>query len=354
MTRLMRPILIPPANHNFMLQHADRLIDHGFKIVPIMPRTKKPGLYTSDGRWINFPNWNACDISPTGIETWKTWRGAGIGIVCGNVCAIDIDVLDESAGQAVADSIIRDLGNTDGIRIGRWPKRLLVYRTDAPFHKITMSRIECLCQGQQFVAYGIHPDTGQPYYWPLESIANIAVDDLPTVTAEQVRRALDKTLPLFFEEMRSLRTAGRNVEPHTANHELVETPQGLAAAVAAIPNDNLHWVEWDRVGKAIYGASGGSDEGFAMFDNFFMKSIKYHHDETLHRWRGYRRSPPGRLGFEILFHLAKENGWAPGPDINNSCECCGVRRPVASGNDRRNCRCRRRTTRPAINATRWL
>jgi hypothetical protein len=214
-----------------MLQHADRLIDNGYKIIPIIPKTKKPGLYTPDGRWIDFPKWDASNPSLKELKNWKNWPWAGIGVVCGNVCGLDIDAFDESTSQAIEASIIRDLGNTDVIRIGRYPKKLLVYRTDTPFPKIAMSPTECLCQGQQFVAYGIHPDTGQPYYWPLESIADVALDDLPIVTAEQVQRALDKTLPLFFEEMRSLRTAGRNVEPHTANHELVETPQVIRSAV---------------------------------------------------------------------------------------------------------------------------
>jgi hypothetical protein len=59
-----------------MLQHADRLIDNGYKIIPIIPRTKKPGLYTPNGRWINFHKWNACNISPGDIERWKHWPEA--------------------------------------------------------------------------------------------------------------------------------------------------------------------------------------------------------------------------------------------------------------------------------------
>jgi hypothetical protein len=191
-------------------------------------------------------------------------------------------------------------------------------RTEAPFTKITMSPIECLGQGQQFVAYGIHPDTGQPYYWPIESIVDILVNDLPTVTEEQVRRAFQNTLTLFPDNAPQTRTAIGDIEPHTTNDNLVATPEAIASAVGAIPNENLHWDDWNRVGMAIFAASSGSAEGFATFDYFSRKSPKYDRDETRHRWRSYEKSPPDRMGFGTLYHLAKENGWAPGTDINFS------------------------------------
>ena len=47
------------------------------------------------------------------------------------------------------------------LRIGKAPKRLLVYRTAAPFKGIKRHPLEVLCLGQQFVAYAVHPETGR-------------------------------------------------------------------------------------------------------------------------------------------------------------------------------------------------
>jgi hypothetical protein len=87
------------------------------------------------------------------------------------------------AAQVVA-AIQKILGRTDLIRIGRWPKKLLLYRTDMPLSEITVGQkgcqIEFLGQGQQFVAYGIHETTGKPYEWPTDTPVDTPVSDLPT------------------------------------------------------------------------------------------------------------------------------------------------------------------------------
>ena len=67
------------------------------------------------------------------------------------------------------------------LRIGRAPKRLLVYRAAAPFAGRKRHPLEVLARGQQFVAYAVHPDTGRPYDWPEESLAEVPLSRLPAV-----------------------------------------------------------------------------------------------------------------------------------------------------------------------------
>src|SRR5262249_59156736 len=59
-------------------------------------------------------------------------------------------------------------------RTGLAPKRLIPCRCTTPFEKISIyfrspdnviHGIEVLCDGQQFVAEGIHETTQQPYRW---------------------------------------------------------------------------------------------------------------------------------------------------------------------------------------------
>jgi hypothetical protein len=83
----------------------------------------------------------------------------------------------------------------------------------------------------------------------------------------------------------------------------------LAEVVAAIPNDALCWDDWNKLGLAIYAASGGSDEGYIAFDNLSARSSKYDPHPTKARWLHYHRSPPDRIGIGTLVYLARQNGW---------------------------------------------
>lgn len=91
---------------------------------------------------------------------------------------------------------------------------------------------------------------------------------------------------------------------HTLSHEELR----LEEVVAAIPN-SFSWDGWNRIGMAIYAASGGSEHGFIAFDDLSARSPKYRPQAVLERWRNYRRSPPTRISLGTLIHLAREAGW---------------------------------------------
>jgi hypothetical protein len=100
-------------------------------------------------------------------------------------------------------------------------------------------------------------------------------------------------------------------EPHEScktRHRLTREEIDLAEVVNEIPN-NEDWHGWNRIGLAIYGASGGSDQGGIVFDDWSAKSPKYDPYVTSARWRHYHRSPPDRIGLGTLIHLARGAGW---------------------------------------------
>jgi hypothetical protein len=84
----------------------------------------------------------------------------------------------------------------------------------------------------------------------------------------------------------------------------------LAEIVNAIPN-NCCWEEWNRIGMAIFAASGGSGHGGVIFDDWSAKSAKYNPYTTAERWGHFRRCPPTRIGKGTLVHLAQQAGWRP-------------------------------------------
>ena len=95
------------------------------------------------------------------------------------------------------------MGQRRSSAIGQAPKTLLVYRTNHPFSKIQTTelffpgdekatKVEILAAGQQFVAHGIHPDTGEPYYWTDGCPATVPLVDLPLVTEDQLRTVISE------------------------------------------------------------------------------------------------------------------------------------------------------------------
>ena len=140
---------------SFMADLGARLVDNGYAVIPIMPGTKKPGRFVG-GAWRDYPGWTKhCRRATTEneIAVWSQWPDAGIGIAGGTVAAVDIDVADGAVAVRIAELARERLGETSALRIGRAPKRLLVYRTQTPFNGFKLSPIEMLCEGQQFVAF---------------------------------------------------------------------------------------------------------------------------------------------------------------------------------------------------------
>jgi hypothetical protein len=82
-----------------------------------------------------------------------------------------------------------------------------------PFKKITVNvlptnlpdgtdpqKIELLCDGQQLAVDGIHPDTHQPYRWPLGAIGDVRREDLPAITVDEAERLVADIVKLLISE----------------------------------------------------------------------------------------------------------------------------------------------------------
>jgi putative DNA primase/helicase len=89
-------------------------------------------------------------------------------------------------------------------------------------------------------------------------------------------------------------------------------PALIAAAMAVIPNPDLGWDDWKKFGMATWRATGGSAEGFAIFDEWSQKSAKYDESNTKEAWDQITRSPPTRIGAGTIFYHANtaDPNWA--------------------------------------------
>lgn len=300
---------------NYMAQLGATLVDRGFPILPIQPNTKKPGMFRL-GSWHDYPKWSRhCerDTTENEVDIWGDWPEAGIGIAAGRVIGIDIDVVHSATIAHEIEALAkRMLGDTPAVRIGRAPKRLLVYRAVQPFAGFKYPPIEVLGTGQQFIAYGIHPETGQPYDWPVSTLADLTPDELPAITEAQAREfAKEAYLLIPLDQRPKSLTVGPRVTGECANlPEQRGTFEAVEDALTHIVNADLDYDSWVRIGMAIKGALG--DEGWPLFEDWSATSQKNDPKTTARSWRSFA---PQRIGAGTLYKLALDNGWQPAPDL---------------------------------------
>jgi hypothetical protein len=157
-----------------------RLADLGYSPIPL--HGKRPFQNGWQHRRDPDLEWIAGQVSECSAHN--------LGIVCGRLVAVDVDVLDPDLAYEVDALAVARLGDAP-LRIGRWPKRLRVYRISEPVGYMAAgcegARVEILGEGRQFAAYGIHPDTGQPYVWPDGDLTEQALEDLSLVTPDALR-----------------------------------------------------------------------------------------------------------------------------------------------------------------------
>ncbi|KGL03136.1 DUF3987 domain-containing protein [Thalassobacter sp. 16PALIMAR09] len=302
------------VNTSYMARFGARLVTNGYGILPIGPGTKKPGQFKR-GTWADYPEWNRhTERATTEVEvtTWSAWPECGIGLVGGAVAAVDIDVVEDAELALQIEHLARArLGDTPALRIGKAPKRMLIYRTETPFPGIKRHPLEVLCLGQQFVAYANHPDTGAPYAWPEEGLADLDITELPEITAEMARAFLDEAYTLLPEHLhqRGLATGSPATE-HLQAHSQMGTLPAIEAALKWLPNAELDYDSWVRIGMALKGALG--DAGGDVFAGWSAQAAKDVSAATAKAWASFK---PDRIGAGTIYHLAMERGWQPGSDL---------------------------------------
>ena len=312
------------AETSCMARFGARLVTNGYAILPIAPGTKKPGQFKR-GAWADYPEWNRHAERPTTeveIAIWSAWPDCGIGIVGGAVAAVDIDIVEDADLALQIERLARDrLGDTRALRIGKAPKRMLIYRTATPFRGIKRHPLEVLCLGQQFVAHATHPDTGAPYAWPDEGLTDLDITDLPEITAEAAAAFLDEAYALLPEALRQrgLSAAATNAE-HLQGHSQIGTLPAIQAALEWLPNAELDYDSWMRIGMALKGALG--EAGADVFADWSAQAAKDEPGATAKAWASFK---PDRIGAGTIYHLAMERGWQPGGDLrlDGSIACDG-------------------------------
>jgi putative DNA primase/helicase len=275
------------------------------------------------------------------VLSWKRKMRAcrSTGILTGEVVGVDIDVQDEALASKIEALAYETLGPTPLKRIGRAPKRLLTFRTLNPFNKIDggalylgdqKQKIEVLGQGQQFVAFGTHPETQRPYQWIGPTPCDVPLNQLPIVTKEQCKEFVAKANAILrnagakekspAEIATPVKSNGRDTGPATKDKV---TNVGFAADQRLAFQANVYSLKprekdvldclthissdprdiWIRVGLAI--KHGFGEDGFDMWDEWSSTSDKYEGaDATRKTWDGLK--PTGKVTCASIFWLARQ------------------------------------------------
>jgi hypothetical protein len=310
---------------NYVKTHGAAVLANGYHPVPIEPGTK--------ATWLN--DWTDYCSAPPPVKLVEAWarnsRGYGVGLACGNIVGIDIDVMDADVSAKIEKAVTDKFGPTLR-RIGQAPKVLLLYRADRPFPKIGTKKcslpndppdskghgVEVLASGTQFVAFHVHPDTGQPYRWEGGDPTSVPVSDLPTISEEGAR--------WFFETgMRILREhgavekggsivagTGGGDRPDKDAGKLQATLEEIESAMPFVPNDDLPRHEWIRIGQALKNAAGDAAMGeFVEWSHKAPKSRKSGTAEA--EWERLKvddkRPAKNRIGIDTIRKIARKHGW---------------------------------------------
>jgi hypothetical protein len=187
----LQPIPVSPD----VASHDAKLIENGYEPIAVK------GKAAVGTGWSTRPN----TLDAVGTERAAHLSARSTGLRTGRLVGIDINiVLPEhvAAIKRVADEV---LGVTLLERVGA-KGAMLCYRNEAPIPKIIVSgkspgQIEIFGTGGQFVAYGVHPDTGKPYIWtkdlqggePLQT----PLGQLPEVTPDKLREFAERVRELL-------------------------------------------------------------------------------------------------------------------------------------------------------------
>ena len=293
---------------------------------------KVPGRKNASGTWGGY-DWRKAEHTRDELEQWRR-DGANIGLRTDHFPALDIDVLDESLADEIEQLAGLFLGVAP-VRVGRAPKRLLLYRTSQPFGRVRFwlkdvraqrtHLIEVLAAGQQVVVEGIHPTTRRAYEWDGLLECGI-VEDLPSITLADVNAFGDalaqRCLALGIAVERE-GTGDRRKDAATAQDDLLAPSlDALRACVEAIPNTNEHFAsrdEYIKVGYAIRAAWADHEEAFGVFAAWATKwegNAQYPQgndiDTVREDWR--RMRGPYAVGWSWLSELAAKFGHSTAAD----------------------------------------
>lgn len=276
---------------------AVELIANGYRPVPIPRGEKGPEIR----KW-NEKAFGPDDFSPS----------SNIGVLTGHgVALLDIDVTDKEIAGDIVREVIDRIGARGPIliRTGLAPKVGIPIRAPIGIRKQVVEldgghKIEVLGLGQQFVAYGLHPD-GQMYDWADRgSLVDHRAEGLPDMTEEEIKELLDWATENYATPRASRDGAARfraldaGLRRATLDRKIIDL---LNSRRNTLPTGS--YIDWRNMGFGTRAKYRGTELEVEAREAFIEFSLRWENGATERRaidklWNSERESDGGekRIG----------------------------------------------------------
>src|SRR5215471_5585476 len=183
-------------------QHADRLLERGYAVVPIIPLTKRPGFFCN-GQWVGLNDWTKRFNGRASLQAERAaWgrNGAGLGVLTGPASGDLIGVDIDSDDPDIIVALLRILPPTEIKKTGaRGETRF--YRgpgiASASWRILGKTIVEIIGAGRQtLLPPTLHPG-GSRYRWlGPETLEDVEPGELPILPAD-IAASISATLEPF-------------------------------------------------------------------------------------------------------------------------------------------------------------
>ena len=297
----------------------ERLINNGYE--PLAAEGKRPVGEAWQSRA------NTCEAAAAEREAFP--NATNTGLRTGRLVGIDVDVIDPAHAAAISKMITDFLGATLFRRVGS-KGEMLCYRNETPIPKLSVTYndngqrrplVEFLGKGQQFIAFGTHPDTGKPYAWRGPTPLTTPIAHLPAVTAKQLQKCAELVAELGdklgYQNVQFSGTPREAVTPISlAEREPISWQD--AVRLLSYLNPGCNYDTWIKTLAAIKGTalmSGDAEDLACRWSRGELWTgeppTNYTDDEAItERWEGLRGDP----GVATLRYLARQEGATFGSD----------------------------------------
>ncbi len=265
-------------------------------------------------------NWDCPVVFAPPVATFNNAKQArSIDVQNGVALSVEMDAGDTEAGRKLLESVlgpctiqVRSGGEwVDGDTGEIHAKQHLHWRLSEPTReshehgRLQYARAMAakLVGGDKTAAPPAHP-LRWPGSWNTKAKPRIAKI---TGGNEAAEIHLDYAIERLEE---AIEAAGLTVDsgPRVSGAATAETPM-VVSALAFVPNENVEWEEWNRIGMAVFRATSGCQEGLDGWCDWSAKSAKHEDQACIDRWSHFAGSPPSRIGPGTIFFHALANGW---------------------------------------------
>jgi hypothetical protein len=246
---------------------------------------------------------------------FRKWPNANVAIVTGAASGIFVIEADTVEGHGVDGlASMRELEATHG----PFPETLMAMSPSGSIHRYYQhpgdgikiwSRSGAIAPGVDIKGDGgmvIAPPSVKPGAGRYRWLNDLPVAEAPAWLIEAASKQNEA------KRSSSRARAGERAPPDNnfgRRHHLAADIDldEIEAALMAIPNDaSVNWEEWNRIGMAVFVATGGSAAGLAMFDRWSQKYPSYNADDTDAKWNALENCPPTEIGVGTIFYLADQ------------------------------------------------